>query len=277
MPDTIEKYGKTIVQHGKENDRIYLMNLDKDDYNNIITFINKLADKHKYSKIFAKAPEEIKDTFIDDGYIIEAILPSYYNGTGKCLFMSKFLSDNRKKHENKKEIERVINVAKLKANNYGLPTLKQNMILRKLDVKDAFEMTKVYKKVFQTYPFPIDDKDYLIQTMMENVVYYGIFDNGKLFAISSSELNINYQNAEMTDFAVLPQYRGQNYSLLLLNEMEKTMKNNGFKMLYTIARALSYGMNATFSKLGYTYSGTLINNTNISGSIESMNVWYKVI
>jgi hypothetical protein len=34
-------------------------------------------------------------------------------------------------------------------------------------------------------------------------------------------------------------------------------------------------MNITFAKLGYRYGGRLINNTNISGSIESMNVWYK--
>jgi beta-lysine N6-acetyltransferase len=34
-------------------------------------------------------------------------------------------------------------------------------------------------------------------------------------------------------------------------------------------------MNVTFSRAGYTFTGTLINNTNIGGSIESMNVWYK--
>jgi hypothetical protein len=36
-------------------------------------------------------------------------------------------------------------------------------------------------------------------------------------------------------------------------------------------------MNITFSKLGYKYGGLLKNNTNISGAIESMNVWYKEI
>jgi hypothetical protein len=27
--------------------------------------------------------------------------------------------------------------------------------------------------------------------------------------------------------------------------------------------------------MGYLFAGTLTNNTNISGKIESMNVWYK--
>jgi hypothetical protein len=45
--------------------------------------------------------------------------------------------------------------------------------------------------------------------------------------------------------------------------------------MFTIARARSTGMNVTFAKNGYSFAGTLINNTNISGRIESMNVWYK--
>ena len=44
---------------------------------------------------------------------------------------------------------------------------------------------------------------------------------------------------------------------------------------YTIARALSAGMNITFAKAGYRYAGTLVNNTDISGTIESMNVWWR--
>jgi len=34
-------------------------------------------------------------------------------------------------------------------------------------------------------------------------------------------------------------------------------------------------MNITFSKCHYSFGGTLKKNTNISGGIESMNVWYK--
>ena len=34
-------------------------------------------------------------------------------------------------------------------------------------------------------------------------------------------------------------------------------------------------MNITFAKAGYTYGGRLINNTNISGQIESIKVWYR--
>ncbi|MBW2515111.1 MAG: hypothetical protein JRE21_11150, partial [Deltaproteobacteria bacterium] len=49
----------------------------------------------------------------------------------------------------------------------------------------------------------------------------------------------------------------------------------GMRMSFSIARALSPGMNTLFAGRGYTFGGTLLNNTNISGRIESMNVWYK--
>jgi putative beta-lysine N-acetyltransferase len=81
----------------------------------------------------------------------------------------------------------------------------------------------------------------------------------------------------MTDFATLPEHRGENIALYLLDFMEKAMKKRGYKTAYTIARALSYGMNITFAKAAYKMGGTLINNTNICGKIESMNVWHKPI
>ena len=48
MFDKIEKIGNTTIQHGKNNNRIYLMKLDKNDYPGVIPKINSLAKKiHK--------------------------------------------------------------------------------------------------------------------------------------------------------------------------------------------------------------------------------------
>jgi putative beta-lysine N-acetyltransferase len=81
----------------------------------------------------------------------------------------------------------------------------------------------------------------------------------------------------MTDFATNPEYSGNNLSLLLLRAMEEEMIIRKVKTVYTIARSYSKGMNITFAKQNYQYMGTLINNTNIAGNIENMNVWYKSI
>lgn len=143
--------------------------------------------------------------------------------------------------------------------------------------EDADEISAVYKRVFKSYPFPIHDPNYIRKTMRDRIRYFGIRDQGELLALSSAEMDLVAKNAEMTDFATLPEARGKKSAFHLLRAMEGEMKHLGIKTLYTIARLTSLPMNKTFLKQGYTYSGTLINNTNIAGSIESMNVLYKHI
>ena len=98
-----------------------------------------------------------------------------------------------------------------------------------------------------------------------------------MVALSSAEIDPQGKNAEMTDFATLPDYRGGKSATNLLSEMETAMERQGIKTLYSIARLNSPAMSKTFLKHSYKYAGTLINNTNISGKIESMNVFYKHI
>jgi len=94
--------------------------------------------------------------------------------------------------------------------------------------------------------------------------------------VSSAEMDACSASAEMTDFATPPAFRGNGFALHLLREMEETVRGRGIRSLFTIARAYSFGMNITFARNGYSFGGTLTNNTNISGRLESMNVWYKI-
>jgi len=58
MNDTIEIIGEgSVIQHGKENDRIYLMSL-KGDASVTIDKIKELAKSNGYSKIFLQNTKE---------------------------------------------------------------------------------------------------------------------------------------------------------------------------------------------------------------------------
>jgi len=153
--------------------------------------------------------------------------------------------------------------------------LPAGAILRRCIPDDAERMSKLYKKVFSSYPFPIDDPRHIIDTMLDNISYFGIEINNEFVSLSSAEMDTVSKNVEMTDFATLPEFRGNNFASLLLKFMENQMRSCGIQTAYTIARAISPAMNITFGKASYKYGGRLINNTNISGQIESMNVWYK--
>jgi len=124
----------------------------------------------------------------------------------------------------------------------------------------------------------VHEKDYIIKTMDKNLIYFYIADReDQIVSVSSLEVDWEGKNAEMTDFATIPEYRGNGFASFLLLQMEKEMHQLKLTKAFTIARAVSYGMNITFAKCGFEYCGTLVNNTNISGDLESMNVWHKDI
>lgn len=277
MTDKIIKTGKSILQHGRSNDRVYLMKLSRADYPQILDQICELATSNKYSKIFVKVPAWAKQGFEVRGYKTEAYIPNFYHGLEDAFFMAKYLDPSRE-ITNTKLIDKIIDTAQ-NAKLVEPAELRLDIGLKSdcLTPNDVQEMAAVYKKVFQTYPFPIHDPDYLANTMRENIVYLGIREKGKLVAVSSCEMDVPSGNVEMTDFATLPEYRAKGLASHLLMKMENEMKKRGMFTAYTIARAESYGMNIAFAKHRYIFAGTLPNNTNIFGGIESMNVWHKAL
>ncbi|WP_099190737.1 putative beta-lysine N-acetyltransferase [Tepidibacter mesophilus] len=275
MSDKILKIGKSIIQHGKENDRIYLMKLHKSDLPSIINKLDEISKKICYTKIFAKVPSYAKKNFVNNEYIVEAHIPNFYKGKEDAFFMAKYFCKDRKTKKNKQKIDKVLKTSIEKDNCEENFNLNKEFNFRKATLEDAADMSKLYNKVFETYPFPIEDPNYIKETMNENVEYFGIWHKGNIISLASCEMDLKNLNVEMTDFATLPEYRGNKFALFLLNKMEQSMKKRGMKTVYTIARSISYAMNITFSKLGYNYTGTLTQNTNISGDLETMNVWYK--
>jgi len=188
--------------------------------------------------------------------------------------MSKYLSGGRGILKNKEEIDLVIKTAEMKSRTLPKPK-KTDYEIMKCSKYHSRSMSDLYKSVFETYPFAIDDPKYIEKTMDENIIYFGAFKNGELIALSSCETDRRAQSVEMTDFATSAKYLGNGIALELLKHMEENMKSENFITAYTIARAVSIPINVAFARNGYSYSGTLINNTNISGKIESMNVWSK--
>lgn len=277
MRDKIEKYGKaSLIQHGKMNDRAYLMKLHREDFPSIIADINKLARRERYTKIFCKVPGWASPAFLADGFITEAVVPGFYRGEEPAFFLSKFLNSDRLlgTEQDKLRLLSSLLTENLKPNGIQVPG---DHSLARLHADQAEEISKLYQTVFKTYPFPIDQPEYIVRTMQNGVQYFGVSTDNKLIALSSAEVDAKACNAEMTDFATLPEHRGKNLSVLLLREMEKSMQEQGIRTLYTIARLNSPAMNKTFLRQGYEYAGTLIMNTHIAGRIESMNVLYKSV
>lgn len=278
MFDKIEKLEHSVIQHGPNNDRVYLMKLAEKDSPEIIDKLHDLSIMKRYTKIFAKVPSKTLDDFLDKDFKKEATIPKFFKGKDPAHFVSRFIGAARsfltpyRKHQIKRNIE----IAMEKKETAS--TLKKpDADFRVLEHEDAKDLVSLYGKTFKVYPFPIFDEGYIKETMDKNIEYFGAFVDDKLVAASSAEKDVENRNAEMTDFATLPKHRGKNLSYFLLREMENELASQDYKTLFTIARSRSIGMNTTFARRDYEYAGTLVNNTLIGDDIECMNVWYKHI
>lgn len=276
--DKTQLFDNALIQHGPLSNRIYLMKLNNACPKVLVKRLDTLAEDNNYTKIFAKVPISEAEVFLDSGYQKEAEVPGFYHGHEAALFLGRYLDPDRRKENSLLDIENIVNLTLKKDKKQPVASeLPAGTVLRRCIPSDAKQISDFYREIFASYPFPIDNPDYITETMLNHIVYFGIKMDKKFIALSSAEMDTVSKNVEMTDFATSPEFRGSNLSGLLLAAMEKEVKKRRIKTAYTIARAISPGMNITFAKADYTYGGRLINNTNISGQIESMNVWYKCL
>ncbi len=273
--DVVQTFGRSVVQHGRCNDRAYLMKLDSLDMPRIIETLDGLAARHGYSKIFAKVPRSQLPAFERAGYRLEALVPGFFAGLEDGAFLGKYMTEERKTDPARPTILANLEAARSRAAVRAPALDGKGPRIRLASERDVDAMAHLFRTVFTTYPFPIQDPEYLRETMETHVRYFCIEHDGEIIAASSAEMDRSSRCVEMTDFATLPQQRGRRLAAHLLAFMERDPAIAMYRNAYTIARALSVGVNVTFARLGYTFAGILTQNTNISGQIESMNVWYK--
>lgn len=278
MPDLVATIGHSLIQHGHENDRVYLMELDPRDMPDLLHLINALAVQEKYGKIFAKVPALWAAAFLDDGFRTEALVPGFFRGEEDGHFMGKYLDPTRATDPRDEEMGRILDLARTKKGSQPENRAVTGYTIRRCTTDDCVAMAALYSDIFSSYPFPVYDPEFLAETMADHVAYFGVCQkNGKLAALASAEQYRQSGHVEMTDFLTVTDHRRRGMASRLLATMEREMRHRGLAVAYTIARALSAGMNNTFARAGYRHAGTLINNTQICGRIESMQVWYKLL
>jgi putative beta-lysine N-acetyltransferase len=273
--DLVLRRGDSVIQHGHFNNRVYVMKLAPGDIPDIIRYADALAHKEGYTKIFVKVPESSVEVFASDGYISEATIPFFYRGSEPAVFMGKYLDPKRKEIRDATVTANVLSDAFSHAGERNTHNVPDGFSLMHAHAGDADDIAKLLRTVFTTYPFPIGDPDYIRKTLQGSIRYFIMKKSYLLAAVASCEIDAENLNAEVTDFATGPLFRGRGFASLLLHAMETELKKEGIRLAYTICRAGFRPINTVFAGAGYQFGGTLPNNTNICGSVESMNVWYK--
>ena len=280
MPDRLLQLGSSLLQHGPDSDRVYVMRIVPDDTHQVLDEAKTLAERHGYGKIVVKARAQDHGELARRGYSVEAVVPCFHAGGEAALFAGRFLDGSRATDPQQPRIREVLEAAEAARSEQRTAPELPELVVREAGPEDTEALAALYSDVFASYPFPIDDPDHLRAEHERGTRYFAAYEEsngGGLVAASSMEPGGAPGAVEMTDFATLPAHRRRGIASHLLTLMDRGARAAGVRVAYTIARACSFGMNITFGRCGYEYAGTLVNNTGIAGAIESMNVWYKIL
>lgn len=249
-----------------------------DDYRGnvkkVIEVSERVSEKISAEKLICKVRQEHFNDFLERGYICEAKLDGYFLGSDAYFFCKYFQTERLENDQWIFEDQIIKNVYLLQRfSKDALPPA--SVTLRKAVNGDGNRLAKLYREVFQVYPTPLHDPNYIEKTIIEGTIYYLLEQDGDIISAASAEVNSVYKNAELTDCATLMNYRKHGYVKLLLQKLEEELKAKNIYCAYSLARAQSFGMNAAFYQLGYDYRGRMLNNCFIFDQIENMNLWVK--
>ncbi len=239
----------------------------------LIEFLEKEMQVHSYEKMIVKAREEQFMYFLKNGFILEGIVKNYFNGN-KAFFMSKFMKDERRNSVYwVKEDATVSSVLQLEKKEVMEKDASLNVTVAM--PHHAERLADLYQDVFKLYPVPLHNPEFIREGIRNGTIFVFIEHGAQIISAASAEICTQYNNAELTDCATRTSFRKGGYMKHLLLKLEQELLDRNIFCAYTIARSLSYGMNAVFHQLGYQYGGRLANNCIIFDKVEDMNIWEK--
>ncbi|PMC34867.1 putative beta-lysine N-acetyltransferase [Bacillus sp. UMB0899] len=241
----------------------------------ILQEISHISEEDFCEKVIFYTRQEHWQQLLSHGYELEGVISGYFSGTDNFI-MTLYTKNERRTSQHWVKENKILEDIKGKGlNNMNEKPIPNEYIIRKAEVGDTKQLADLYGKVFQVYPTPMDDPKYVEHMIHDGNLFYLVEYQNEIVSAASADVNMINHNAELTDCATLPAYRKHGLMKKLLMDLEKDLRKNGIFCAYSLARALSFGMNSAFHQLGYQYQGRLTNNCYIYDKLEDMNIWRK--
>jgi putative beta-lysine N-acetyltransferase len=256
------------------NQRLRILHYRGEDLDGLILRCRWLAEANGFDKVICMARHDDWQRFLRHGYVLEAVLKYFHRGED-AFVVSKFRSQERLTSH--VLMEEIISIERLMAEessvvHRALPAGYQVRMARRGDVPELLEL---YSTIFESYPSPLVHESYLQTVFQQESLFTVCVHEGRIVAAASAELHPDDLAAELTDCATRKEARGLGLMTHILRALEDELRLRRYVCGYTMARARSFGMNRVFHRMGYAFSGRLVNNCDIYGAYEDMNIWVK--
>lgn len=234
----------------------------------------KLAAKLGLGKIIALVPDEKADLMSPAGFVFEGEIPAYLNGA-RVWCCSRFLDEERARNPLQVEEDHI--VTELLGKERRAPrALPPGCEIRPAREEDLPQMIELFSGAFSTYPSEITNPVYLRSHMgSQGGIYHLAVEGSRIAGIASAEIDGAHLNAELTDCVTRPECRGQGILQHLLASLEEELASRGISCAYSLSRAHHPPINHSFYARGFDYCGRMVNNCQMCGSFEDMNIWVK--
>ncbi len=232
-------------------------------------------DPTRFTKVTAYARPGSGDLWIQAGWREEGTIRGYFPDGADAVLWARYTDPARAEEPRADEHRRAVDVARSK--EPATPRLPEGYRSEPARPGDAAEIAALMGSVFPDYPTSLAP-DHLARLIESgsNRFRWVRDGSGRMAAVASAEIDRARLNAEMTDCATRPSERGRGLMVWILRALEQDLaREEGIIDLYTLARADEVGMNCAFAKLGYDYTGRLVNNCRMPNGWESMNVWCR--
>ncbi|MBA4320075.1 MAG: putative beta-lysine N-acetyltransferase [Flavobacterium sp.] len=254
------------------NSRLKILDYNSVSQDTVMSIID-FAQKQSFGKIIYNSRIKLLCPFINCGFKVEGTINGFFEG--EDAYCISYFIDKKRENTNFKELEDTILYKCVVEKKKTSVLKKTTYLIRKAEISDIGQIIDLFKAVFQTYPSPVYSHEYLEHVMDKQILFKVAVDDGKIISIASADMDKLNLNAEITDCATYPEYRGKGILTNLICSLEKGLKDRSFITLYSLSRAINPGINMALSKLDYKYCGRLINNCHICGNFEDMNIWVK--
>jgi putative beta-lysine N-acetyltransferase len=256
------------------NQRIKILEYRATNFEALILRVRATAEANGFDKIVVMATHDDWLEFLRFGYVLEAVIRHYHRGED-AFVVSKFRSQDRLTSTALMEETLLIEQIMADRSPSAARALPDSYEIGFAHREDIPELVALYSAIFESYPSPLIHASYLETVFGTDTVFAVCRSEGVIVAAASVELHASDLAAEMTDCATLPTHRGHGLMTHLLRYLERELERRSYVCAYTMARARSFGMNAVFHGMGYEFMGRLVNNCDIYGAYEDMNIWVR--
>ncbi len=209
------------------------------------------------------------------GFVHEGTIRGYFADGSDATIRSSFVDPARRVSPRHSEHDAHVDVAR--SCSASEPTLAEGYSCEIATAADAEAIAGLMEGIFTEYPDPISAQ-WVVDALEEGTRHFRVMrdSEGRVVASASAEIDSRNRSAELTDCATRPEARGRGLMRFILRQLEKDMIGGyGITDLYTLARSDELSMNCAFAKLGWTYTGRLVNNCRMPNGWESMNIWCR--